>query len=66
MHEPCGGFGDGGVGQVQGRAGETLGDGWTAGRLVSVGMSTCTALRLIHAEFLLSFGIVFLTRVPMG
>lgn len=40
--------------------------GWQAGRLVSVGMSTCTALRLIHAEFLLSFGIVFLTRVPMG
>ena len=34
MHEPCGGFGDGGVGQVQGQAGETLGDavdGWEAG-----------------------------------
>ena len=32
--EPCGGFGDGGVGQVQGKAGETLGDavdGWQAG-----------------------------------
>ena len=32
--EPCGGFGDGGVGQVQGQAGETLGDavdGWQAG-----------------------------------
>ena len=39
---------------------------WTAGRLVSVGMSTCTTLRLIHTESLLCFGVVLLKRVPMG